>query len=407
MLKNPAPAPANCPDAPGTQGNTAVTLALLRAQLEELGAGHVEHSHRTLIEHLEGTARLLASWGCDAHVCAAGLFHSIYGTNAFTFSCVEPQDRERLRSILGDRAEALVYLFCTSHRPHGLLQAARAGQLVNRLADEPMPVTREDVQDLLEIECANLIEQHGGHRFLAEVAMAVSRGEIALKQPVIESVQQFLGHVAGPFHTQGAIMQATATPLAAPSDAEQFAQRGYLVARNLLSRRLMDIALRYYLSYLKIEGYYSVTENTRALNRYADALGEALIPEIQPMIEHRTGKKLLPTYSFARIYTTESILTRHVDRGACEISATLTVGFKSPSLWPIFVQHDGQDIAVELDVGDALIYRGMDIPHWREPLQSGFWCQLFFHFVDAEGSMTEHQFDGRDRLGPYLIPQEA
>lgn len=202
-------------------------------------------------------------------------------------------------------------------------------------------------------------------------------------------------------------MQATITSLPIQADAEQFAQRGYLVARNLLSRRFMEIALRYYLSYLKIDDYYSVSKNTQALNRYADALGEALIPEIQPLIEQRIGKKLLPTYSFARIYTTESRLTRHVDRGACEISATVTVGYKSPSLWPIFVQHGGEDIQVELDVGDALIYRGMDLPHWREPLESGFWCQLFFHFVDAEGTLAEHQFDGRGRLGPYVIPREA
>lgn len=386
-------------------------LTSLRARLGELGANCVEHSHRSLTEHLDGTARLLQAWGCQAYVCEAGLFHSIYGTNAFTFSCVDRQDRERVRSIVGTRAEELVYLFGTSCRPHGLLQAATTGHLVNRLSNEQMPVTRECVQDLLEIECANLIEQHCGHQFLAEVVLAVARSEVLLKPRVVAAVREFLEHISGPVaHSlpiQGAVMQATATSWAAEPDAEQFAQRGYVVARNLLSRRMMDIALRYYLSYLKYDGYYSVSDSTRALNRYADALGEALIPEIQPQIEQKIGKKLLATYSFARIYTTDSILTPHVDRGACEISATVTVGFKSSSLWPIFVQQGGNDIAVELDVGDALIYRGMDLPHWREPLQSGFWCQLFFHFVDAEGSMTEHQFDGRGRLGPYLATEDA
>ena len=77
------------------------------------------------------------------------------------------------------------------------------------------------------------------------------------------------------------------------------------------------------------------------------------------------------------------------------------MGFKNPALWPIFVQQDGRDIEIDLDVGDALIYRGMGLPHWRESLDSGFWCQLFLHFVDAEGALTEQRFDGGGRLGPY------
>jgi hypothetical protein len=126
-----------------------------------------------------------------------------------------------------------------------------------------------------------------------------------------------------------------------------------------------------------------------------------MMPKVQERIEARIGRRLLPTYSYARIYTTESILTRHVDRGACEISATMTVGYRNADgLWPIMVESDGQDIAVPLDVGDALIYRGMELPHWREPLPRGIWCQLFFHFVDAEGEMTDLRYDGRGRLGP-------
>ena|GEM_PF-4386288 len=48
--------------------------------------------------------------------------------------------------------------------------------------------------------------------------------------------------------------------------------------------------------------------------------------------------------------------------GACEVSATLTMGFKNAAVWPIFVQQNGTDIGIDLDGGDALIYRGMDLP---------------------------------------------
>ena len=184
-----------------------------------------------------------------------------------------------------------------------------------------------------------------------------------------------------------------------------FGRDGFMVARNVVSKDVLDIAFRYYLSYVSVEGYYDVREMNNAFDRYADALSEAMMPLVQRRLEADTGLKLLPTYSFARIYTTESKLSKHVDRGACEVSATMTVGFKnSAGLWPICLEHKGARVPVELDIGDALIYRGMELPHWREPLPSGLWCQIFFHFVDAAGPMADHRYDGRGRMGP--VPEE-
>lgn len=191
------------------------------------------------------------------------------------------------------------------------------------------------------------------------------------------------------------------------AEINEFGEKGYTVVRSVIGRETLDIAFRYYLSYVPVPGYFEVGGRERALDRYVDALGEAMLPRMQQRIELETGLKLLPTYSFARIYTTESQLRKHVDRGACEISATMTVGFKkAKELWPIYLESQGSSVAVELDVGDALVYRGMDLPHWREPLPEGLWCQLFFHFVDAGGSMIDHEFDGRGRLGPvWEIPR--
>ncbi|MBS3895272.1 hypothetical protein [Silanimonas sp.] len=185
---------------------------------------------------------------------------------------------------------------------------------------------------------------------------------------------------------------------------EEFSRFGYAVVSDVVSKDLLEIAFRYYLSYINVPGYYNVTEVNKAFDRYADALSEALIPLVQSRVEAVAGRKLLPTYSFARIYTTESELTKHVDRGACEISATLTVGYRNVAqLWPILVESAGEEKAIELDVGSALVYRGMEVPHWRNKLERGIWCQLFFHFVDADGKLTDLHYDGRGRLGPFDI----
>ena len=54
-----------------------------------------------------------------------------------------------------------------------------------------------------------------------------------------------------------------------------------------------------------------------------------------PSIEKKTCFKLIPYYSYARIYKDGDILKKHTDRFSCEISTTLSIGGAS---WPIFLK---------------------------------------------------------------------
>jgi hypothetical protein len=111
-----------------------------------LGADKVGHSGRTLYEHLKGTHDLLLEWGAPEHVRLAGLFHSIYGTIYFKHQCLEPtlKNRELVAELIGQKAERLAYLFCTSDRPH---------------FDAQGPDQEQELEDLRLIERANLQEQ--------------------------------------------------------------------------------------------------------------------------------------------------------------------------------------------------------------------------------------------------------
>ena len=55
----------------------------IRTFLISLDANKTRHSGRTLFDHLKGVHDLLRDWDNEHHVCMAGLFHSIYGTNTF------------------------------------------------------------------------------------------------------------------------------------------------------------------------------------------------------------------------------------------------------------------------------------------------------------------------------------
>lgn len=157
----------------------------LVAALARMGAGALPHSGRSLERHLTGTYRLLEAWGCDAHVCTAGLFHSIYGTNAFGAACQALEARAELQALIGDRAERLVYLFAVSERPAAFLHALSSGQLAARAGGKPHAVNREELCDLLAVECANLIEQDATPGLIETLRRLSEKQRIALLGPQV------------------------------------------------------------------------------------------------------------------------------------------------------------------------------------------------------------------------------
>lgn len=184
--------------------------------------------------------------------------------------------------------------------------------------------------------------------------------------------------------------------------ANQFSQSGYTVLRHVVSPQSAQLMTTYALMQQQWPGYYQPEDMFRAaMGRYADAISETLLLELTPIMEQATGLKLLPCYSYLRIYGPGAVLPKHLDRPSCEISASLALGFRAPALWPLCVHADGQDKPLGLAPGDMLVYRGADVPHWREPF-TGDWCvQTFLHYVDANGQFTDFKFDGRERIGPF------
>lgn len=189
---------------------------------------------------------------------------------------------------------------------------------------------------------------------------------------------------------------------AQPDLAEHFRQDGYVVVRSAISADTAALVARYALLQQNWPGYYEREEMFRAANgRYADAVSESLLLEVQPKVEQATGLTVLPCYSYLRIYRKGAILQKHTDRPSCEISTSLTLGFKADALWPLCAESHGSDRSMELAPGDMLVYRGADLPHWRPVFEGEYWVQTFLHYVDANGQYTDFKFDGREHIGPF------
>ena len=63
---------------------------------------------------------------------------------------------------------------------------------------------------------------------------------------------------------------------------------------------------------------------------------DKLLVDLLPHFEKALGKRLHPTYSYARLYAPGDELVNHTDRESCEISATVTLGFDG-DVWPIYM----------------------------------------------------------------------
>lgn len=128
--------------------------------LEELSADEHPHSGRTLLEHLSGTRDLMAAWGNAPEVCAAGLFHSIYGTAYYRIQSASLDRRGDVAAVIGSRAEELAFLFCVTDRTGFLEQASSAEPVLHdRVHEAAIRVTPDTIDALIEIEMANCVEQ--------------------------------------------------------------------------------------------------------------------------------------------------------------------------------------------------------------------------------------------------------
>lgn len=193
--------------------------------------------------------------------------------------------------------------------------------------------------------------------------------------------------------------------MTAMPEQPNFTRNRYAIVRGLVST---DIC-QYFRDYAALRirtGQWRDPAGKISREQYGDPFAETLLETLRPAIEEHTGKRLLPTYSFARWYQKGGDLKAHYDREACEYSVSIGIAWNYSNLsedyeWPLFA--DG--IPFVADPGDALLYKGCEVKHWREPLAGNDHLQLFLHYVDADGPYAAEKFDRRLALGLREVPR--
>jgi hypothetical protein len=119
----------------------------------------VGHSHVSLVSHLEATSELLRAWSARQALCDAGLFHSVYGTDAWTNAIATAGDRAIVQDLIGIEAESLVWLFGRCSQQSIVDSVALGGPLIDRIDRRHLSLADEQRRDLCELAVANWLEQ--------------------------------------------------------------------------------------------------------------------------------------------------------------------------------------------------------------------------------------------------------
>ena len=184
-----------------------------------------------------------------------------------------------------------------------------------------------------------------------------------------------------------------------PADQEAFGRQGYLLLPALLEPILADFLWSYVHTMFSCQLLSLGDEQVpNTLFTYGDPAFDGLLEYLRPRIEEYSGLSLSPTYSYFRLYKHGDSLKRHRDRPACEISVSLNVGQVPSDAWPLYVEGSAGPYAALLSPGDGLLYRGIDVFHWREPFEGNRLVQVFLHYVDRNGPHADQRFDGRMTL---------
>ena len=194
-------------------------------------------------------------------------------------------------------------------------------------------------------------------------------------------------------------------------------KNNYKVIKQAISKELADFVYSYFLTKRQVArtffddryispfnndwGVWNDPQVPETYSHYSDIAMETLLERLTEPMSKETGLNLIPTYSYARIYKKGDVLKRHKDRYSCEVSMTMNLGGDP---WPIYLEPSGENdkegVKINLEPGDALIYRGCEVEHWREVFEGENCGQVFLHYNDASGENAEqNRYDTRPFLG--------
>lgn len=182
-------------------------------------------------------------------------------------------------------------------------------------------------------------------------------------------------------------MQDPMTPL------QIYSEHGFFLAKNFVPRFLSD-----YLKQIVHTQHINLCTNTL----YGDPALDTFALMSTPLVSQITSMNTSVCYSECRIYTHDDHVLPHMDAPHLSHTVTMFLGGEYQQLWPMWIQkpdvHKTPQL-IALEEGDAVIYQGNQVHHWRDHFEGTNYYELTMHFVESHGAYAHHKYDSRPYIG--------
>jgi len=175
----------------------------------------------------------------------------------------------------------------------------------------------------------------------------------------------------------------------------KFQSQGYAPVGRLLHPFHVAALRRYYRHQLRT-GKLRLGDDQSPLRyiAYNDPVARFFHQQLAAALSAFAGEPVKPSYVYLASYQPGAILEKHTDREQCDFSITFCLDYspepRHATPWPLHLHKRSGKVAVFQAIGDALLYRGCQLPHSRDPLPDGHTStSIFFHYVreDFKGNL--------------------
>jgi hypothetical protein len=172
-----------------------------------------------------------------------------------------------------------------------------------------------------------------------------------------------------------------------------FAALDYCLLSDLIHPAHLRALGRYYRDL--IAGGYWQLGDAQVKGRYGwynEMLACFFHHQLTRYVGEAVGMLVKPSYAYVSAYQGGAVLDRHLDREQCEFTMSLLIERtyeKEAIPWPLYFDTSQGKVELFQSVGDAVLFRGTRLPHYRPPLAEGqTYTSLLFHYVPADFTRT-------------------
>jgi hypothetical protein len=176
----------------------------------------------------------------------------------------------------------------------------------------------------------------------------------------------------------------------------KFQSQGYAPVGGLIHPFHIASLRRYYRHQLRT-GKLGLGDGQSPLRyvAYNDLICQFFHHQLTAAMSAFAGEPLKPSYVYLASYQAGAVLEKHTDREQCDFSVTFCLDYapepRNATPWPLRLHKKSGTVKVFQAIGDALLYRGCQLPHSRDKLAEGHnSTSIFFHYVrqDFTGSLN-------------------